>query len=292
MCGSDRLRGAHFSYLFQGASYPAVACARCRLTFLSRQPAGEGLRRLYDAEYFESDYHCGHDDQAYFASESAQIASASVLLEWIEREVQPGRILELGCAGGYFLHAARTRGWSPVGVEISDAAARFARESLGLEVHVGSLETASVPGGSVDAAYMGDVLEHLPDPLATLRALHRLLRPGGVLLIAGPTTLNSLDRRLGLALYRWSGRTKTLRQPPYHLTEFTPGTLVKALDSTGFRILWLRQSKIPPAWRNPRRRAAFEHGTKLLIDGPNWLATRLLGRLGDRAIVLSVTPAR
>lgn len=291
LCGSSDLPTARFTYFFNGVNYPAVRCARCGLTFLSRQPTDESLLRLYDADYFNMDYHCGHDELPYFAAEAGQMGSAQVLLKWIEREVPPGRILELGCAGGYFLRAARDRGWSPVGVEISPAAAQFARETLGLDVHTGELEKANLTAASFDAAYLGDVLEHVPDPLATLRELHRVLRPGGVLLIAGPITLNSLDRRLGLLVFGWLGRTKTLRQPPYHLTEFTPKTLEEALSRTGFVLRWLRQTKIPPAFRNPRRRPPIEHALKLLLDGPNWFATWLLGRFGDRAIALASKPS-
>jgi SAM-dependent methyltransferase len=290
LCKSGDLPRARFTYLFDGVHYPAVRCASCGLTFLSRQPAAEGLLRLYDADYFKSDYHCGHEDRPYFAAEAEQLSSARVLLEWIEREVDPGRILELGCAGGYFLRAARDRGWFPVGVEISPAAAQFARETLGIEVHTGEIETANLTTASFDAAYLGDVLEHVPDPLTTLRELHRLLRPGGVLLIAGPITLNSLDRRLGLLAFRWLRRIKILRQPPYHLTEFTPSTLSEALHRAGFTLVWLRQTKIPPAWRNPRRRPLLEHAMKLLLDAPNWFVTRLLGRFGDRAIALALRP--
>jgi SAM-dependent methyltransferase len=147
-----------------------------------------------------------------------------------------------------------------------------------------------LPPASLDAAYLGDVLEHVPEPLATLREVHRLLRPGGAVLIAGPITLNSLDRRFGWLVYSALGRKKRLRQAPYHLSEFTPATLRSILGRAGFEIRWLRESKIPPAWRNPRRRPALEHVLKLALDGPNWLLTRLSGRLGDRAVVLAIKP--
>ena len=115
LCGSDHLLPASFEYAFKGTRFPAVRCASCGFTFLSRQPTGDALSDLYDADYFASDYHCGHEEAAYFATEAEQVGSANVLLEWIERAVPPGRILELGCAGGYFLRTARDRGWSPVG---------------------------------------------------------------------------------------------------------------------------------------------------------------------------------
>ncbi len=173
-------------------------------------------------------------------------------------------------------------------MEISESGASFARESLGLEVRTGTLEAAGFEAERFDAAYMGDVLEHVPDPMRTLHELARVLRSGGVLLIAGPITVNSIDRRLGLALYRGLGRTKTLRQPPYHLIEFTPRTLRAAVARAGFDVRWLRESKIPPAWRNPRHRALGEHVAKLALDVPNWILTSLSGKLGDRVALLAV----
>jgi len=288
LCQSENLHPARFAYLYSDTRFPGVTCARCGFTFLRRQPAGQSLEALYAAEYFDSDYHCGHEDQPYFACEEGQVESAQVLLQWIEQAVPKGRILELGCAGGYFLKAAQDRGWKPFGVEISARAAAFARESLGLEVHTGTLSSANLPPASMDAAYLGDVLEHVPDPMAALAEIHRALRPGGALLIAGPITINSLDRRLGLAAYKLLGKDKILRQPPYHLLEFTPSTLASALSRAGFQLQWLRQRKIPPVWRNVRRRAPLEHCAKLLIDGPNWLLTTLSGQLGDRAIALAI----
>lgn len=291
VCCTAKLAPARFGYRFAAEDFPAVRCTGCGLTFLARQPTAAGLARIYDADYFESDYHCGHEDRPYFSCEGEQLAAARVLLDWIERQVPRGRILEVGCAGGYFLKAAAARGWSPVGVEIAASAAQFARERMGLDVRTGTLDDVNLPGGGFDAVYLGDVLEHLPAPLAALRELNRLLRPGGVVMIAGPVTLNSLDRRLGLLAYRALGRTKTLHQPPYHLTEFTPRTLAGAVTRAGFEVLWIREQKIPPLWRNPRRRSPFEHALKFLLDGPNWLVTRAAGRLGDRAILLGIKRA-
>jgi SAM-dependent methyltransferase len=288
ICGSESLRSARFAYWFAETEFPGVTCTACGFTFLSRQPANESLAQLYAAEYFDSDYHCGHEAKPYFACEEGQVESSNVLLGWIEEATRPGRILEVGCAGGYFLKAAKDRGWDPIGVEISARAAEFARESLGLHVHTGTLASAHLPAESVDAAYLGDVLEHLPDPMAALAELERVLRPGGVLLIAGPITINSLDRRLGLAAYQALARTKLLRQPPYHLLEFTPATLADALSRAGFRVRWIRERKIPPVWRNVRKRSPVEHLAKLALDGPNWLITQLSGKLGDRAIVLAI----
>jgi len=291
LCGSTNLRGEPFAYRFERAEFPGVRCGECGFVFLAVQPTAESFPDLYDARYFESDYHCGHETEAYFARESEQGASAGVLLDLIEKTVPRGRILEIGCAGGYFLKAARERGWSPTGIEVSVDASQFAREKLGLDVHTGTMDSVRMEQGSFDAVFMGDVLEHVPEPMHALRIARGLLRPGGVLLVAGPITIHSLDRRLGLAVYHAFGRKKLLHQPPYHLTEFTPGTLRFALERAGYRVARIVQSKIPPVVRNVRRRAPLEHALKFALDVPNALITRLTGKLGDRVLALAVKPA-
>jgi 2-polyprenyl-3-methyl-5-hydroxy-6-metoxy-1,4-benzoquinol methylase len=290
LCGSRELRREPFAYEFEGVTFPGVRCASCGFVFLRRQPVGEGFHRMYDARYFESDYHCGHEEHPYFAGEAEESGAAHRLLEWIERDVPRGKILEIGSAGGYFLQAAARRGWQAAGVEISEDAARFARDTLGLDVQTGTLESARLEPGSFDVAYMGDVLEHVPEPMDTLRGLHALVRPGGAVVIVGPATIHSLDRQLGLAVLGAVGATKVLRQAPYHLSEFVPATLRFALEHAGFHVTRMRQSKIPPTWRNVRKRPSLEYLAKGVLDVPNWLVTRLTGRLGDRLAALARRP--
>lgn len=286
LCGGHDLAPEFFSYDFQGASLPAAHCRDCRFIFLSRQPTREGFARLYDAQYFDSDYHCGCSERPYFESEAEQRAVAHGLLGRLERELPPGRILEVGCAGGFFLAAARDRGWTPVGVEISDEAARASRESLGLDVRTGTLEEAGLETGSFDAVFLGDTLEHVPEPMTTLGQVRTLLRSRGAALVAVPVTLHSLEWQLRAPLYRLRPRPRVMRLPPYHLVEFTPATLGRALRDSGFDVSWIRQSKIAPDWANRRHRPFAVHAVKMLFDAANWSLTGLTGRFGDRALAL------
>src|SRR5204862_7920134 len=66
---SPDLRPQPFAYEFESVRFPGVKCGRCDFVFLRRQPVGEGFARMYDAKYFESDYHCGHEERPYFAAE-------------------------------------------------------------------------------------------------------------------------------------------------------------------------------------------------------------------------------
>ncbi|MBI1799148.1 MAG: class I SAM-dependent methyltransferase [Candidatus Eisenbacteria bacterium] len=233
-CGGRDLEPLALRYEWRG-SFPVVRCRACGLRFLRVQPAPEALGELYSGAYFESDYRCGRSDSAYFSEDAFRDENRGLLDEFA-RHATPGRMLEVGCAGGWLLKHAIERGWRAEGVELSGEAAAHAR-ALGLEVFHGDLIAAALPDAAFDLAYMGDVLEHVPDCRAVLIEIARVLKHGGVLYLRGPITTHSLARSLALAAWGIAGRTIVLREPPYHVWEFTPGPLARLFDSCGFDVI-------------------------------------------------------
>jgi len=145
----------------------------------------------------------------------------------------PGaRLLDVGCGAGEFLAHARVLGWNVTGLEVDPGAAKLAA-TLGIEVVQAPLEHAGIPSTSFDAVTMNHVIEHLHDPEATLREVHRVLRPGGVLWLATPNIDSPLLRRIGA---RWRGL-----EPPRHLLLFNRRALSAMLEAAGFASLrWQR----------------------------------------------------
>jgi SAM-dependent methyltransferase len=269
-------------YEFRGA-FPAASCRDCGMRFLRVQPEGESLASLYSAEYFRSDFRCGRSDSA-FDREDAFRGENLGLLDAFERLSKRARLLEIGCAAGWLLKHARERGWQVAGVEPSAAAADHAR-SLGLDVRTGTLHAAAFPDASFELAFMGDVLEHVPDCRATLEEVARVLVPGGHLFLRGPITTNSLGRGCALAVSGMLGRDLVLREPPYHLWEFTPGPLRRLFRASGFEVVSLRQSKIPPG-RAHGRKSALQKLALGAFDTLNLPLTALFNVKGDRAVVI------
>ncbi len=274
-----------FAYEYRGATLAAQRCGRCALVFLGRQPTPTALERLYSAAYFTEDYRCGHADRCAFDGDLAQRGDDTLFAQ-IARHMEGRRLVELGPAGGDFLVAARTRGYDVTGVELSAAAAAAARARFGLDVRAGTLSDAGLSPQSVDIVYMGDVLEHVPNPLETLRDAHRLLRANGLLVVAGPTTINSLARRAGLAWYRARRKTKVLTSPPYHLWEFTPSTLRALVECAGFGVRDTLVDKIPPTMRVGDARG-WERYAQWIADAVNVWVTRVSRRCGDRCILFA-----
>lgn len=150
----------------------------------------------------------------------------------------PGRLLEPGAFDGDFLRVAQRLGWQAEGTEINAAALARAR-ARGLTMHGGRLAELDLAPASYDAIVLRDVLEHLPDPLAELRLLRRLLRPGGLLYIWVPNLGALTGRLLGA---RWGAVVF-----PWHFSYVDGRSLPALLAAAGFRVERLASANL--LWR-------------------------------------------
>lgn len=141
-------------------------------------------------------------------------------------DLPPGAsVLEIGCASGNFLNGLKARNWRLRGVELNGAAAEKARKR-GLDVLTGTVESARFPAGSFNAVFAFQVVEHLTDPVATFREVHRVLAEDGKFVFALPNA-GSLEFRLFGA--KWYALDL-----PRHLFHFDPATVRKTLEKAGF----------------------------------------------------------
>ncbi len=137
-----------------------------------------------------------------------------------------GSVLDIGCGPGVLLNQMRSRGWQTRGTERSQAAAAQAREVFHLDVRAEDVDELVAQGATFDAVVLWHVAEHLRTPLEVLEGVARILRPGGVLLVAVPN-FASPEARLGRA--GWFHL-----DVPRHLVHFTPSTLGVMLTEAGF----------------------------------------------------------
>lgn len=191
-----------------------VRCTACGLVYQNPRPTASEMGRHYPPTY---ESYGDHRTSARGLVRRAYEYGMAKRCRYVTDQVVAGRLLDVGCAAGAFLVAMRERGWQVQGVEVSEDAARVARERHGLDVFTGVLEEAAFPDACFDAVTMWDVLEHVHNPLATLCEIRRVLKPGGVLVVRVPN-LASWDARL-FGTY-WAGL-----DAPRHLYVFSPQTL-------------------------------------------------------------------
>lgn len=200
-----------------------VRCAGCGLQYVSPR-----LRHdVVLAGYAEG------SDQAFVAEVRGRELTFDRALNRVERytDGRRGRLLDIGTAGGSFLHVARRRGWNVEGCEPNRWLCAWAREHYGLDVRPGTVFEQGYAAGRFDVVSLWDVLEHTPDPRGVVAECHRLLRDGGLLVVNYPDIGSWAARLMGR---RWVFLLSV------HLYYFTRATLTRLLEATGFEVVTMR----------------------------------------------------
>lgn len=139
----------------------------------------------------------------------------------------PGRLLEIGCASGAFLHEMAQLKWQVEGLEMSETAAEGAR-SLGYPVRSGTIETAADPAEPYDVVVGWMIFEHLHDPVCASQKLRRWTRENGWLVISVP---DASSWEFKIFKDAWYGL-----DVPRHLYHYTPKTIKMVLMRCGWRV--------------------------------------------------------
>lgn len=246
--------------LFPKDGFDMVSCGACGAVYVGQDPAGIDFEALYGEGYYTGGSEGVFAD--YVGQEALRRAHARrrlLLLRTLPpRIARRGRLLDVGCAAGFFLAEARVH-YEVQGVELSRWSSAYARERLGLPVFTGTLHDAALPAGHFDVITLWDVIEHVPEPVALLAEAARVLRPGGRLVLTTGDWDSAYAQRQGIGWH--------LMTPPWHLTMFGRATLALAARRAGLHVVGMRSEGVAGdgwLWRN---RAAL-------------LLSRLLGR-GD-----------
>jgi 2-polyprenyl-3-methyl-5-hydroxy-6-metoxy-1,4-benzoquinol methylase len=164
-------------------------------------------------------------DPLYLEEEKGRRLSAKPILKELRQFKKKGRLLEIGCAAGFFLDEARKDGWDVYGVEISKWACDYARNDLGItNIFNGPLEKAGYPQDYFDAVVMKDVIEHLIDPKGVFAEIKRILKPGGMICVNTPDVSSLVSKILKT---RWWGINQS------HFYFFSRRSLGDMLSSAG-----------------------------------------------------------
>ncbi len=246
----------------EGEDSWVVRCLGCSLVYLNPRPSPDRIGFYYPPNY-----------QANMLSLLAKGETnliARLGFGMVRRRRTPrakgGRLLDIGCSNGAYLAAMREEGWDVEGVEFDRDAAEYARNSRHLKVTEGAAEDAlrERAANSFDVVTMWHVLEHAFHPAAALKQIHRVLKPGGVLMLEVPnyaSPLASLFNRYWFPM-----------DIPRHLYQFTPTTLKTMLAKAGFERIRVKGVPSPEAmvWSAAAARRAspidFNNGETLRLN--------------------------
>jgi 2-polyprenyl-3-methyl-5-hydroxy-6-metoxy-1,4-benzoquinol methylase len=149
--------------------------------------------------------------------------SAGALM-WLQ-DSPPGEVLDFGFGAGQLLTRLRNLGWQVSGVEFDPEVLATARETLKIDARSSVLK---FPANRFDVIAMSHVIEHLPDPIATLRECAGRLKPGGRMILATPNMAS-----LGHKRFRANWRPL---DPPRHLFLFSPDNLARCVERVGLEV--------------------------------------------------------
>jgi 2-polyprenyl-3-methyl-5-hydroxy-6-metoxy-1,4-benzoquinol methylase len=192
-----------------------VRCAACDLVYVTPTFDESHYKRVYvSTEYQDIVRDLGIKSHEYrtqrFGRERVRLMAGQL------PGVAKPAYLDVGCSTGFVVEAAQEAGWAAVGLDLNPSAVEFGR-SRGLDLRAVALEDAEFEPESFDAVSLFDVLEHLLDPVRTLRACTRLLRRGGIVFLYVPN-YDSASRLL-------MGKDAHFIWPTHHLNYYTPATI-------------------------------------------------------------------
>ena len=243
LCGTSNagVKSWMGSTVYSNRRFDYLECCECRSLYIYPMPDEEYLSNLYDSSY-GAIHSRSEDDQRRDLSFVLNILSAR----------RPGFFVDYGCNDGSLALAIREAGWSVGGVELNAEVAEVVSRRTGISVLTPD-QALKEWDGAIDILHLGDVIEHLRDPVKTLRSLESMLNPNGLIIAQGPLEANKCIFTLALKYSRIAKGNRDSAMPPYHLIlatargqqEFFRRLGLNNLDFTISEANWPAPAKFP-----------------------------------------------
>lgn len=258
ICGRETEPMPFGGYQHKDIVYCLYGCKSCKLRFIFPQPSPEESYQTYNnLDYWQSGDFAGdktsHDIyKKYYKSEAERI------LKLVKKcKISTGNFLEIGCAQGDILEYLNPYFKKVIGLDISKEMVVLAKNK-GLDVRQGTLEEIEI-SEKFDCVYMGDLVEHLHNPISFFKKLETLIGSDGAAIIEIPLTYNFYPVNIVLSplvflknlingkilkppyLYFFNAiqreKNKKINHPPYHLLEFTPQAADNFVNAIGWKYI-------------------------------------------------------
>lgn len=216
-------------YLVSNKLFELVKCGECGLIMTQDPPEADQL-----ASFYETDGYISHNAAAGGFLSSVYRMIREIMLvrkrKFIVRAtgLNHGSLLDIGCGTGHFANSMKTAGWDVTGVEPNDKARLHAASQFGLNVLFPG-QINELADKSFDCITMWHVMEHFNDPFRYISGISELLKPGGLCLVALPNCYS--------ADAKYYGEFWAAYDVPRHLWHFSPDTLARFAEKTGFSVV-------------------------------------------------------
>ncbi len=208
-------------------------CLNCGLLYTMPRPDKEKIGAYYKSEAY---YSHQENKKGFIPKVYERVKSINLKHKYrlATSGMQPGKLLDIGCGVGDFLHTAETHGWECIGVEPSEDAKAIAQKRMKGMI-ITSEELESFSDGAFDVITMWHVLEHVDDLKWQVAQLQRLVKPSGRVVIAVPN-YKSYDGQY----YKehWAAY-----DVPRHLNHFNRITLSKIFKTSGLELVKMDKLK-------------------------------------------------
>ncbi len=234
LCSSDRIFIALRcnDHLFSKEEFFLYGCHECNFLFTQDYPDANHI-----GKYYESDEYISHSNSSEGFANRIYHMARRLMLQRKKRLIRAvtcldnGNLLDIGSGTGHFANIMRDAGWKVKGIEINPKAREFAISKFGLQI-IGPGQINSLDDSSIDCITLWHVLEHFHDPFKYASDIIRLLKPGGICIVALPNN-NSYDAK-------YYGEYWAAYDVPRHLWHFNTDSFRTFSNKAGFVVEKIR----------------------------------------------------
>ena len=215
-------------------------CKRCGIIYMDRlTPAPIE----YEKEYFFNSYKKQYGKtylEDFNSIKESGIRRIKEIKKIMKKNPQNNSLLDIGCAYGPFLSAAKEQGFNPTGIEPAEDAVNYVIEKLGIPVIHSTFPLKSHKiTSSFDVITLWYVIEHFSDCASIYTEIKKILKPGGMLAFSTPSYSGISGRK--------NIKTFLFASPADHYTIWSPKMVRKALKTTGFKVIKIISSGHHPS---------------------------------------------
>lgn len=232
VCGSTNAEqiGSGYDYEYHSCSdiFSVSFCKECENVYLNPRPDVSEFQTIYPSNYHSLDF---SEENYGFVHNIRSRLEANRLLNYCKNLPDNAKILDVGCGDGFHLKLLQQYGeptWTLEGVDIDSRVVEIASKT-DLIIHHGTIEDLNLGENQYDVVYTIQTIEHVAHPDEVFRAIFRVLKPGGRLVIVTDNT-DSLDFRLFKSSY-WGGY-----HFPRHWNLFNQASLSRLAKNTGYEV--------------------------------------------------------